>query len=54
VVDIREVLKSSASCQISHIKREANFVAHRLAMVGVNQIMNRVWIEEIHWCTPLN
>jgi hypothetical protein len=50
VEDIREVLKTLNSCQIKPIKREANFDAHGLAKVEVNQIMDRVWIEEIPYC----
>jgi hypothetical protein len=48
VVDIKMVLSTQRSWQISHIRRVTNFVAHGLTKTAVKQIMDRVRIEKIH------
>jgi hypothetical protein len=50
------VLKSFHSCHLldQSYQKGSYFVAHVLPKVGINQIMNKVRIEEIPWCTPLN
>jgi hypothetical protein len=43
VEDTRTLLNSFQSWQVSHVRREANEVAHRLAKVAITQSLNYVW-----------
>lgn len=48
--DIRIVLQGFQTCSVEHVKRGANAAAHGLAKTVVNDIIDKIWMEEIPSC----
>lgn len=46
VKDAQMTIVTLASCQIVHIYREANFVAHGLAKTAIKQVIYEIWLEK--------
>lgn len=45
IMDARSLLGGFRSCDISHIRRECNMVAHTLAKFVVSSKQTKVWFE---------
>jgi hypothetical protein len=50
VSDIKEVLRSFPNCQVGHIKREGNVVAHTLAKLEIQHGFDIIWLDFLPDC----
>lgn len=48
--DIRGVLNTLQDWKICHVKREVNGIAHILAKIAVQRVIDHAWIEETPIC----
>ena len=50
VVDARNLLNGFNQWDIKYVGRNANFVAHHIAVMAVNMGIKREWLGEIFYC----
>jgi hypothetical protein len=50
ILDARRLLMGFRSCDISHVRRECNIVAHTLVKFYVSSKQTKVWFESYPTC----